>query len=74
MKTLLTRPVALLALLSSIGLTGCQGMYNGQVLPSGTYRSDDVQYYAPGPEFTLAREAAALEEARATVDSEAQER
>jgi hypothetical protein len=37
----------------------------GQTLPSGYYLSDDVQYYAPGPEFKLAREAAALKEASA---------
>lgn len=68
----LTRGIASLALVASVGLTGCQAMYNGQVLPSPYYRGDDVQYYAPGPEFKLAREAAAMEEARAQRDSEAQ--
>lgn len=29
-------------------------------LPSSSCLTDDVQYYAPGPEFKLAREAAAL--------------
>lgn len=37
----------------------------GQTLPSAYYLDDDVQYYAEGPEFKLAREAAALEEQRA---------
>ena len=52
--------------------TGCQMDIAGQTLPSGYYLSDDVQYYAPGPEFKLAREAAALEEQRALQVSEPQ--
>ena len=36
----------------------------GQTLPSAAYMSDDVQYFAPGPEFKLAREAAALKAAQ----------
>jgi hypothetical protein len=48
-----------LALLASVGLTGCQVVTGGQTLPSPYYMTDDVQYYAPGPEFKLAREAAA---------------
>lgn len=43
--------------------TGCQADYAGQTLPSAHYLRDDVQYFAPGPEFKLAREAAALKEA-----------
>ena len=46
------------------GSTGCQVDVGGQTLPSGYYLQDDVQYYAPGPEFKLAREAAALEARR----------
>lgn len=41
-------------------LTGCQVDVAGQSLPSPYYLTDDVQYYAPGPEFKLSREAAAL--------------
>jgi hypothetical protein len=41
------------------GSSGCQSLIGGQVLPSPWYQTDDVQYYAPGPEFKLAREAAA---------------
>jgi hypothetical protein len=48
-----------LGLLWAIGLTGCQVGVGGQILPSPYYMSDDVQYFAPGPEFKLAREAAA---------------
>ncbi len=42
-----------------LGGTGCQTQVGGQTLPSPHYLTDDVQYYAPGPEFKLAREAAA---------------
>lgn len=40
--------------------TGCQVEIGGQTLPSPYYPLDDVQYYAPGPEFKLSNEAAAL--------------
>jgi len=43
-----------------LGLTGCQVETGGQTLPSPYYMQDDVQYYPPGPEFKLAREAAAM--------------
>ena len=52
--------------------TGCQMDIAGQTLPSPYYLTDDVQYYAPGPEFKLAREAAALEEQRAAQISDQQ--
>jgi hypothetical protein len=52
--------------------TGCQVDIAGQTLPSPYHLSDDVQYYAPGPEFKLANEAAALAEARAQEISEPQ--
>jgi hypothetical protein len=45
--------------------TGCQTSVGGQTLPSAYYLRDDVQYHTKGPEFKLAREAAALKEARA---------
>ncbi|MCS7238710.1 MAG: hypothetical protein NZ899_10645 [Thermoguttaceae bacterium] len=46
---------------------GCQVEMGGQTLPSPYYMQDDVQYFAPGPEFRLAREAAALKAARGEV-------
>lgn len=49
-----------LGLLAAFGLTGCQVDVGGQTLPSPYYMSDDVQYFKPGPEFKLAREAAAM--------------
>ena len=53
--------------------TGCQVEMAGQTLPSPYYLSDDIQYYAPGPEFKLAREAAAMKEQAEAVESKAQE-
>lgn len=60
----LRRVVAGLVLLASLSLTGCQVDVGGQVLPSPYYMSDDVQYFQPGPEFKLAKEAAAQKAAR----------
>jgi hypothetical protein len=54
-----------LGLLVTLGITGCQVDVGGQTLPSPYYMTDDVQYFAPGPEFKLSREAAALKAARA---------
>ena len=45
--------------------TGCQVQVGGQTLPSAYYMKDDVQYFPAGPEFKLAREAAALKAAAA---------
>jgi hypothetical protein len=53
-------------------LTGCQVEMAGQTLPSPYYLTDDVQYYAPGPEFKLAREAAAMQEQAEAIESEMQ--
>jgi hypothetical protein len=53
-----------LGMLSLLGATGCQVEIGGQTLPSGYWQTDDVQYYAPGPEFKLAREAAAMKAAK----------
>jgi hypothetical protein len=48
-----------LALLASLSATGCQVDVAGQTLPSPYWQQDDVQYFAPGPEMKVAREAAA---------------
>jgi hypothetical protein len=53
-------------------LSGCQVEMAGVTLPSPYYLTDDVQYYAPGPEFKLAREAAAMQEQAEAIRSEAQ--
>jgi len=50
-----------LVLFACLGTTGCQVESGGQPLPSPTYLSDDVQYFPPGPEMKLAREAAAMQ-------------
>ena len=39
--------------------TGCQVDIGGQTLPSPWYQKDDIQYFPPGPEYKLSREAAA---------------
>ena len=44
------------------GLTGCQVDIGGQTMPSPYYMHDDVQYFPPGPEFPLAKEAAAMKQ------------
>ncbi|MBI3838799.1 MAG: hypothetical protein HY288_12815 [Planctomycetia bacterium] len=44
---------------SAFGLAGCQVDIGGQTLPSAHYQQDDIQYFPPGPEFKLSREAAA---------------
>jgi len=61
-----------LVVMVSLAATGCQMDIAGQTLPSPYYQSDDVQYYAPGPEFKLAKEAAALKEQKAKQISEPQ--
>jgi len=59
-----------LGLASAVASTGCQGVYNGQLLPSPWYISDDIQYFAPGPEFKLSREAAAMKAYNADVEAQ----
>lgn len=53
-------------------LTGCQVEMAGQTLPSPYYTRDDIQYYTPGPEMKLAREAAALQKQSEAIRSQAQ--
>ena len=55
--------VAAVGLLSLVTATGCQVDVSGQTLPSPYWLFDDVQYFAPGTEFKLSREAAAMQEA-----------
>ncbi len=61
------RRLTLLAGAAVIGLvpaTGCQVEYAGMTLPSGKYMRDDVQYFAPGPDFPWANTQAATQRAR----------
>ena len=67
-----TSAMGSLLMILSLTATGCQMDIAGQTLPSAYYLQDDVQYYAPGPEFKLAREAAALKEQSANQISEPQ--
>lgn len=54
--TLASASLAILA----VANTGCQIVEAGQTLPSAYYISDDIQYFPPGSEFKLQREAAAM--------------
>ena len=49
-----------MVLCGCLGAVGCQSDISGQTLPNPWYMTDDVQYFAPGSEFKLAKEAAAL--------------
>lgn len=60
-KRMLSGVLCVLGAAAAIGSTGCQVDVAGQTLPSPYYMQDDVQYFAPGPEFKLQREAAAME-------------
>lgn len=53
------RALLSLGVCSSLGIAGCQVDVAGQTLPSPWYLKDDIQYFPPGPEFKLSREAAA---------------
>jgi hypothetical protein len=54
----------------ALSSTGCQGVYNGQTLPSPWYINDDIQYFPPGPEFKLSREAAAMKAYKADLEAQ----
>ena len=54
-----------IGLAAALASTGCQVEVGGQILPSPFYLTDDVQFFAPGPEFPLAKEAAAIDAYRA---------
>ena len=53
-----------LVVAAAVATTGCQVDVGGQTLPSPWYLRDDVQYFPPGPEFKLQREATALKKAQ----------
>jgi hypothetical protein len=50
---------------ASAAVTGCQVDVAGQTLPSPWYLYDDIQYFAPGPEFKLQNEAEAMKAEKA---------
>ena len=55
---------------AALSSTGCQVTEGGQTLPSPWYATDDVQYFAPGPEFKLSREAAAQKAYKADLEAQ----
>ena len=54
----------------ALGSTGCNLTEGGQTLPSPWYIYDDIQYFAPGPEFKLSREAAAQKAYKADLEAQ----
>lgn len=64
------RGLCAVAMLASLAATGCQVDVAGQTLPSPYWMQDDVQYFAPGPEMKLAREAAAQQEYRKEIEAQ----
>src|SRR5262245_28498965 len=56
------RCVGAVGLLACVISLGCHSQYGGVTWPSPYYLSDDINYYAPGPEFKLLREATAMRE------------
>lgn len=59
-------------LAAAVTSTGCQVSMNGQTLPSPYYIHDDVQYFAPGPEFKLTQEGAAQKAYNAEMQAQGQ--
>jgi len=59
--------------LMALAMTGCQVSVGGQTLPSPYYLYDDVQYFAPGPEFKLTNEANALKAYKAELELQQQQ-
>lgn len=55
----LRRAICGVSLVAALSACGCQYDVGGQTLPSAYYLKDDIQYFPPGPEFKLTREAAA---------------
>lgn len=55
---------------AALGSTGCQITEGGQTLPSAYYTHDDIQYFAPGPEFKLSKEAAAMKAYKADLEAQ----
>jgi hypothetical protein len=47
-------------LLATAGMAGCQSDMNGQTMPSAYSTRNNVQYYPPGSENKLSKEAAAM--------------
>jgi hypothetical protein len=56
--------VGLVVAAAALATTGCQVDMGGQTLPSPWYMKDDIQYFPPGPEFKLQREATAMKKAQ----------
>lgn len=62
-----------LGAVAALGATGCQSEFGNQTLPSPYYLEGQVQYYPTGPEFKLAREAAAQKAANQDIIQQQQQ-
>jgi hypothetical protein len=62
-----------LGAVAALGVTGCQSEFGNQTLPSPYYLEGTVQYYPTGPEFKLAREAAAQKAANQEIIQQQQQ-
>jgi hypothetical protein len=58
------------AIVMGASSVGCTVQTGGQTLPSPYYLTDDVQYFAPGPEFYLQNEAAAMQLKKAEAEAQ----
>ena len=63
-----------IVLAAAVTATGCQVSVSGQTLPSPYYTMDDVQYFPPGPEFKLTKEANLMKAYNAERQMQGQER
>ena len=61
-----------LLLAACVSGVGCTVDVGGQTLPSPYYLTDDIQYFAPGPEFKLTKEAAAIRQYAAEQQAQGQ--
>jgi len=68
--SLANRLLSTVVLSMTVSAVGCSVNTGGQTLPSGYYLSDDVQYFAPGPEFPLQNEAAAQQLRKAEAEAQ----
>ncbi len=55
--------VTVIVAASAFGTAGCQTYQVGQVLPSPYHMRDDVAYFPKGPQFPLANELNAMQQA-----------
>jgi hypothetical protein len=68
----ITRKLILVGLGSVIAFFAAKQFNQAEELPSPWYLGENIEYYAPGPEFKLAREVALMQEQREAAQSKAE--